>query len=690
MAPAAPPDPVAPRAFPRFKGRVQIVARVLWWVVAAISVWMTIRAIPLNVADARSLCPDGPCLDARLTASQLRSLQAAGLSLNAYVGYVLAVNLVPPIVYLAVALVLFLRKPDDGMAYFTALALVLFGCVTFPDFPQQLAMRDAAYVIPYVVLKYLGSISLIAFFFLFPTGRIAPRWIRAFLAVYVIEELLDVVSMPPLGWRWNPEIVTNGSIIVVPLVAIYAQVYRYRRVSTPDERRQTRWVVAGIALAMALFVLSAATSFAGVMGRDNLVGALALYALITVAITLIPISIAIAILRSHLYDIDLLINRTVLYGTVTAILAGVLAVSSDLTKRLFLAFTGQQSDVAPMIATLTVVAAFDPVRKRVSRFVDARFKYPTRSFGAFEERLQDHIFNGRRHIRPERPDRRRRLVDVRHNDRRRDRRVEGHATRDHLVQHDTERVDVRARVDRFALAVLGRHVARRADDHARSRQSARRRVLQRRDAEVDDLDDSRRIADDDVVGLQVPMHDAEPVRGVHRVADLRDDPGGLRKRHRTPLVEHRAQAAPVEQLHHEVCAAFGRDAKVVDRDGVGVDETRGRLRFAPEAGGGGRFGDNVRAQHLHGHQALQMQVASTIDSAHAAFANQRFDLVLAVEDDPDHRSSGRVRQRLEQRAIAWTELRVLSLKRLAARRTALHRVKNSRLVLRLEIARSGM
>jgi hypothetical protein len=103
------------------------------------------------------------------------------------------------------------------------------------------------------------------------------------------------------------------------------------------------------------------------------------------------VSIGIAILRSRLYDIDLLVNRTLVYTAITAMMAGVLAVSSELSKRFFLTLTGGASDLAPILATLTIVALFDPVRKWAQKFVDRHFKYPARSFGEFGDKLKSHV-----------------------------------------------------------------------------------------------------------------------------------------------------------------------------------------------------------------------------------------------------------------------------------------------------------
>ncbi len=101
------------------------------------------------------------------------------------------------------------------------------------------------------------------------------------------------------------------------------------------------------------------------------------------AAVLIPISIGIAILRSRLWDIDLILNRTLVYG--------VLAVSSDLTKRFFLAVTGESTELAPIVATLVVVALFEPLKCRGETFVDRHFKYATGTFGAFGDELSKFV-----------------------------------------------------------------------------------------------------------------------------------------------------------------------------------------------------------------------------------------------------------------------------------------------------------
>ncbi len=387
--PPAQPEQVA--GFTRFRGGLRTVARVGWCGLALLVVLMLFLSIPPSLAIVGSGCPQEPCLDHGLSASEIQSLAAIGLSVTSYAILSLLANLIPPLVYLAVALVLFLRKPDDGMAYFTSVSLVLFGGAAYPDMLLMLADGNAFWAIPYVVLKYLGNVCIMALFFIFPTGVFIPRWTRWVVVFWMIAQVLDVVSTPPLRWNIVSERLSNAPLVLVLAAVLYAQIYRYRRVSNAVQRRQTKWVVFGTVWSLSAILVAGLLVLFDLIPADNVPLVLFFKSLFVLSATLIPVSIGIAILRSNLYDIDFIINRALVYGLVTAILAGVLAVSSDLTKRVFLALPGGSSELAPIVATLIVVAAFDPVRKWAGRVIDARFKYPTRSFGEFGARLREHV-----------------------------------------------------------------------------------------------------------------------------------------------------------------------------------------------------------------------------------------------------------------------------------------------------------
>jgi asparagine N-glycosylation enzyme membrane subunit Stt3 len=177
---------------------------------------------------------------------------------------------------------------------------------------------------------------------------------------------------------------------------LFAQVYRFRRVSGPVERQQTKWVVLGSATAL--------LGFFGLVILQTVVPALsdtgsplAIF-MIGVAVSLfllIPVSVAIAILRYRLWEIDVLINRALVYGSLTVSTAAVYIGGVIGLQALFRSISGQSSDLAVAIVTLAVAALFNPWRRRLQRFIDRRFyrqRYDAaRALTVMSSRLRDEV-----------------------------------------------------------------------------------------------------------------------------------------------------------------------------------------------------------------------------------------------------------------------------------------------------------
>lgn len=246
----------------------------------------------------------------------------------------------------------------------------------------------------------IGPLLLIVL--LFPTGHLlSPRWrwvvvaLGALFAFFLFfatfsKTLTDSTSnktLPnPLGVI--PESVSFEVVFIPFAIGLLATVaacvasvvVRYRRATT-TEREQIKWFL--FACIVFLFVYAWGIILADSNNPWGLV--------FDAAILFVPVSIGIAILRYRLFDIDFIIRRTVVYVPLTAILAGLFAVSIDLCKRFFVALTGQPSDAATVLATLIVVAAFEPVKQWLQRIVDSRFKEapdPAKPLRVFREEVQ--------------------------------------------------------------------------------------------------------------------------------------------------------------------------------------------------------------------------------------------------------------------------------------------------------------
>jgi hypothetical protein len=175
-----------------------------------------------------------------------------------------------------------------------------------------------------------------------------------------------------------------------------AQIYRYARVSNRTERQQTKWVVFGVAVAVVGTMTTIFTIGAAVDLPPRDVGPRMLSLLLMDASALmIPLSIGVAMLRSRLFDIDVVINRTLVYGSLTLMLVLFYFGGVTATQTLFSALTGQQKlpQLAVVVSTLVIAALFNPLRRRVQAFIDRRFyrrKYDARkTLETFTARLRD-------------------------------------------------------------------------------------------------------------------------------------------------------------------------------------------------------------------------------------------------------------------------------------------------------------
>jgi hypothetical protein len=153
-------------------------------------------------------------------------------------------------------------------------------------------------------------------------------------------------------------------------------------------------VVFGVAVAMTgalttIFTLGAAVDLSPQEVRPRMMSML----LMDAFGLLIPVSIGFAVLRSRLFDIDVVINRTLVYGSLTAMLVALYFVAIVVLQRIFVALTGQESTLAVVISTLVIAALFNPLRRRIQSFIDRRFyrkKYDARkTLETFSSKLRD-------------------------------------------------------------------------------------------------------------------------------------------------------------------------------------------------------------------------------------------------------------------------------------------------------------
>jgi hypothetical protein len=168
------------------------------------------------------------------------------------------------------------------------------------------------------------------------------------------------------------EVLQAGIVVVIlaTLASIASLAMRYRR-AADEERHQLKWLTfATVLVALAIvgsFLLEASQDRS--IARDNIQNTL-----ITGALACVPIAIGIAIFRYRLYEIDRIINRTLVYLPLVAIIGGLATAMIPLSQRVFMAVTGNESDAAVVLTTLFVASFITPVRKRLEGAVEGRFR----------------------------------------------------------------------------------------------------------------------------------------------------------------------------------------------------------------------------------------------------------------------------------------------------------------------------
>ncbi|MEP6642042.1 MAG: hypothetical protein ABJB93_09075, partial [Gaiellales bacterium] len=259
--------------------------------------------------------------------------------------------------------------------------LVLLPPVAILLFPDG---RVESRVLRWMLRTYVAaSVVLLAGFWLVVTGAVIDDNIHL-----VPDGDLTVVNTPPT-WFGAIEAVSLILCGACALVWIGAQVIRWRR-ATGAYRQQVKWLMCGSAMAVACLglILIGPNMGASTAGR-------ALRAAIPVGIAALPISIGVGILRYRLYEIDVIIRKTLVYTALLGLLAACYLGGVYLMGDVLQALTGQSGALAVTLSTLAVAAAFQPLRTRIQRSVDHRFyrrKYDAaQTLDAFTGRLRDQI-----------------------------------------------------------------------------------------------------------------------------------------------------------------------------------------------------------------------------------------------------------------------------------------------------------
>jgi hypothetical protein len=324
-------------------------------------------------------------------------------------------NTLTAVFYPTVGALVASRRPENPVGWLLCLyglaISISYSCAEYAIYallaePNSLPAGEAmAWIVSWVLPIIIGLSAFL--YLLFPTGRLPSRrwrWVAWLTGVLVLAGVITSAFssgalMGVLGPIRNPLGVEGFTSIYKALLyiistlalgAVVLSVFMRLRHAIGGERQQIKW----FAYAAAGSVIATGVAYLIPVVVDTPLWFERMgFALNIAFIPAIPIAIGIAILRYRLYDIDLLINRTLVYGTLTAMLVALYFVGIVVLQRVFVFLTSEQSTLAVVASTLLIAALFNPLRRRIQSFIDRRFyrrKYDAaKALQGFSAQLRD-------------------------------------------------------------------------------------------------------------------------------------------------------------------------------------------------------------------------------------------------------------------------------------------------------------
>ncbi len=346
----------------------------------------------------------------QVATSNRQLLQDLGFGPALYAGYFITLDSVLVFTHILIAALIFLRRSDSKMAVLVAITLVtvplaIVGALEVGGPPWDRVTS---------VILYIGLVASVSLLYLFPNGRFVPRWTKPLAIIWA------VITVPAVFFEDSILSLASWPFAIQVLVllfwgatGVFAQLHRYVRVSDPLQKQQTKWALLGLTAAVVgpfghylhLFTLPSLNSVNPPPIFYNLADPTVFQfatmlqiigiTLFTLAVLLFPISFGVAVLRHHLFEIEFIVNRTLVYSLLTAILVLIYAASVVLFERLFNSLTGESSPVAIAISTLVIAALFRPLRSRIQTVIDRRFyrrKYDAvQTLSSFAAKARDEV-----------------------------------------------------------------------------------------------------------------------------------------------------------------------------------------------------------------------------------------------------------------------------------------------------------
>jgi hypothetical protein len=347
-----------------------------WSLIALPFLTFFLTDLRLDFQQLQAPCEGEECNYLAISQDEIDVLESWGLSARTYSILMNGATVLGVAFSWLLGVVILWFQGASRASWFVSLAMIVIPVTLISD-ADNLATSYPNWFIPSVALSELGSMILLLLFYLFPSGRFYPRW--AIFPLITTYLLFTIISIGRSGLLNLPTWVIQIDFLVLIgllFLAMGFQILRYRRVSTTIERQQTKWVLLGLFI----LILGFPTwflFFGGVVdipaGQTRLLASIIGWLICIAIVTTLPVTIAMAILRYRLWDIDVVIRRTLQYSIVSVVLGLVYFGAVTLLQSIFISASGQSSTVVVVLSTLVIAALFSPLLRRVQETIDRRF-----------------------------------------------------------------------------------------------------------------------------------------------------------------------------------------------------------------------------------------------------------------------------------------------------------------------------
>src|SRR5258708_3900515 len=380
--------------------------RLAWGILVLFDLCLFIASIPAYFSSLESTCTGTMvrCFASfQLTPGNIHALQSIHLSLYEYAVYMLILDIMVSCMFMITGSVICWRlwgRSEERSGLFVSLLLITLGAFGTLS-TQEAALEATLLASPLQIILRVAVIFLWVgvgiFLYTFPSGPFIPRWTRFLLILWIVQAIL--FSLPenaPLAITNWPPLLYLILLLLTFGSAAFTMIYRYMRVFNSTQRQQTKWLIFGFALILPLNPLYAAIGdLSGAFNTPDSPYQLLEPTVLTLIVLVVLLSISFAILRYRLWDIDLLINRTLVYSALTLILTGGYVGLVIGLQALLRGIISQDNSVAIVISTLAIYALFQPLRRHIQRIIDRRFyrsKYDaTKTVAAFSATLRQEV-----------------------------------------------------------------------------------------------------------------------------------------------------------------------------------------------------------------------------------------------------------------------------------------------------------